>query len=211
VTQIQPPQVVILSHPRSGTHLLQAALNSHPSIHGRGECVLAHMRGVIPNSKFIFANKPEYLNTAIVMYGYFNYFERVCGSIFNFKTIHLLRKPMDAALSLAQLEADKLHLGEVFSAHRRYSDPPPVHSPISRTRVAKLCARATQGQKRFTELLRHHTNILTVTYEELTNNSEIQELPDAIAAQLLAFLSVKYCRLTTTLGKTAPVTYKFRS
>jgi hypothetical protein len=171
--------------------------------------VLAHMRKSTLESTFIFSNKPERINIAIVMYTYFQYFERLCGSIKTFKTIHLLRNPMNVALSLAQLEVDKAKMGSAFAAHRRHYDSPSIHAPISRERVSKLYEAAKQRQNYFARHLRSHKNALTVSYEDLTNNLEVHMMDKPVALRLLNFLSLDYQPLTTTLGKTAPPEYEF--
>jgi hypothetical protein len=38
------PDVIILSHQRSGTHFLESSLAAHPRIHKRGKCVMQYER-----------------------------------------------------------------------------------------------------------------------------------------------------------------------
>jgi hypothetical protein len=46
------PEVLIISHPRSGTHLLESFLECHPLIHGRGEIFLTYQRnGIIEKNQ----------------------------------------------------------------------------------------------------------------------------------------------------------------
>jgi len=203
------PDFVIVSSPRSGTHFLESALASHPRIHGRGECVLRFCRSLAPPSKYVFINKPGHLNGAIVMYAQIRDFEQMFGSIHEFKAIHLLRNPRDAALSRAQKESDRKLMGAKYKAHRRMQEGPQQHTSISAERVNEFYEKIKKDQEVFRKFIEGHPNLLEVTYEDLTNNSQVHKLAEEPARRLLSFLGVPYKSLTTTLRKTAPSVYKF--
>lgn len=204
-----PPDFVILSHPRGGTHFLQASLASHPRVHGRGECILARIRGKEPAGPYIFQNKPGCLNCAIVMYQHAADFEDLCGPLGEFKLIHLLRGAGDVAMSVAQMEADRAVLGEAYKAHHRIFRPAPEHAPISARRVRALQAEIASLQKEMTDELRDHPRLLTITYEELTHGGQVNELAGQAAASLLDFLGLEHLPLKNTLRKSAPAQYAF--
>ena len=123
---IECPDVVILSHPRSGTHFLEASLANHPKIHKRGECFLRYERLIAKErseqvremQKFprrflrVLTNRPNRLNIAILMYRKMSFFTDILQfSLADLKLIHLLRNPRHVAISCAQMETDRLHFG----------------------------------------------------------------------------------------------------
>jgi hypothetical protein len=143
------------------------------------------------------------------MYAQFRSFQEICGDIFNFKVIHLLRAPAQAAHSRAQMEADREFWGTRFKAHRAFYEPPQQHLPISRDRVQALSAKIERDQEHFRNLLINHPSIITISYEELTNNLQIDRLCKTTALHLLNFLGLEYSPLKTKLKKTAPPNYDY--
>jgi hypothetical protein len=216
----EKPDVIILSQQRSGTHLLLSLLASHPSVHGRGECVLTyerhtkykHLMLTIPEkTPFIFTNNPHHLNIAIIMYCNIPLFEKLCGSLLATKTIHLLRDAKDVALSIAQMEADRTRHGVAFKAHYRVHQEQPAHSPISLARVDRLQKWTTNVQHEYVRILKSHPDVMTITYEEMTNRKQINELSGCLATKVLDFLGLESFGLKTTLKKTAPNVYDITS
>jgi hypothetical protein len=71
--KFESPYAIIVSHPRSGTHVLESCLASHPKIHKRSECVLRYkqlaLKKKLPvglRDRPIFTNRPGYVNIALV-------------------------------------------------------------------------------------------------------------------------------------------------
>jgi hypothetical protein len=203
------PDAIIVAHPRSGTHLLQSALSSHPKIHGRGECVLRYARrnkvleSQIPFIwKETFWNKPDHCNLAIVGYAMVDLFEVLCSPIENHKVIHLIRNPSGVARSLARMTAEQTALGSKFKAHYRVNELLPKSPQLPQEEIDRCICKIICDQNKFRSKLNAHSNTLTVTYESLTDDKEISQIPILIASQLLRFLNVEYHDLTTTLRKT---------
>lgn len=220
------PDVVILSTQRSGTHFLSSALASHPRVHNRHECVVFLMRRdkfwkksrsrtfwqqflfkalvyYLASTKYRedFINNPRCVNIATVMYSQLDYFEELCGDIMSFKTIHLLRNPRAAALSFAQLKANREQFGRKYPAHLTMDQEPLPQAMVSVDEVSKLERRMQSWQQQHIEMLRSHPKLLTLHYEDITNGSHVSEINKDIAARILAFCDLDYHRLTTNLRK----------
>jgi hypothetical protein len=208
------PDAIILSHPRSGTHFLLSSLASHPNIHGRGEFILRYRRlrkdrarlAAYVDSQFIFRNEPKKFNVAIVMYGEVGPFENVCGSLFNFKIIHLLRDPKSTAQSLAQCEADRNYLGKSYRAHYHGNEVPHAPAAISPEQIKQFCAKVEAAQDVYSETLKKHPNCMSISYEEITRGREVSSLNPEIATRLLTFLGQELHPLGTSLRKSCEYT-----
>lgn len=201
------PDAVILSHQRSGTHFLLATLASHPKIAGRGECVLGYRRylstgRINPAMSNNFKNQPHKLNIAIVMYSQVSLFEQLCGSLFNFKIIHLLRNPHATALSLAQWHADRDYGRGEYLPHYRVGQMMPQPRPISMQKVALLEKQIVEVQKRYLRKTNIYCDVLQVAYEDLTQNQQTNRLDQYWARVLLEFLGCDDAPLTNSLQKT---------
>lgn len=202
-----PPDVLIVSYQRSGTHFLEASLGSHPGVHGRGECVHRYQlhsgnRALCARHRRngVFANRPGRLNTAIVMYSQIETFEELCGSIFNFKTIHLLRDAAQVARSCGQRRANRKFYGAQCKAHYQLGEAPPANRPfeVNPDRLRLIIA----AQQKYTKLLAAHPDLLTLRYEDLTGNAQVNELPVKYVKKILKFLDLPYHPLRNRLLKT---------
>lgn len=203
------PDAIILSYQRSGTHFLQSMLASHPKVHARGEFVLRYRRMnqkpsqpvTDPLPPYLYSNHPSAFNIAIVMYSQVSTFEAHCGSLLSLKIIHLLRNPKQVARSIAQMEADRKQYGSEFRAHFRLNETPPPPAQLPNTSFENLERKVRAAQDTYTETLRRHENVLTVSYESLTNNAETNELSASIASPILSFLGLPYAQLSCDLKK----------
>jgi hypothetical protein len=209
---VETPDAIILSHARSGTHFLLSSLASHPAIHGRGEFILRYQRWrqdgnveiISPDGVGLFSNLANRFNIGIVMYPCVEAFENLCGPLHDCQIIHLLRNPADVAISLVQMEADRAKLGSSFRAHSRITEPPPVHFEIDFEAVAMQKERIGKVQEIFSRRLASCSKVLSISYEEITNNRQVNLVDEAIAARILSFLRLAYSPLSTTLRKTQP-------
>ncbi len=120
------PDAIILSHPRSGTHFLQASLASHPRVHPRNEFLRRlgrdasdRFRHFLYSERHIYSNKPGHFNIGIVMYQDLAAFEQLICPLQQIKVIHLIRNANRVAKSFAQLWADNLNYGK---DHRNHYD-----------------------------------------------------------------------------------------
>jgi hypothetical protein len=202
-----PPDVVIVSYQRSGTHFLEASLGSHPGVHVRGECVHRYqLHAANPElcarhrRDGIFTNRPGLLNTAIVMYSQLELFEELCGSIFKFQVIHLLRDAEQVARSCAQRRANRAFYGRDCKALYKVGQTLPPNRPyvVNPERLRQIIA----AQQQHTKLFATHPNLLTLRYEELTGNAQVNELPKKYGQKILKFLQLDYHPLRNRLRKT---------
>lgn len=187
------PQVIILSTQRSGTHLLESFLASHPGINGRGEMFLRLQRsGIIEN------NVNGKINIGILMYDQIHIFKELGGNFFNHKIIHLLREPFAVALSLLQMQADKKETGANYKAHyqkTKLSDKKP-NSFISQRGVLDITYLETLKDSILKEQEKHIEQLksiyhLQLRYEDLAPGNETVEYLNAITqGQLTSFLEL---------------------
>ncbi len=152
--------------------------------------------------KYVFKNKPGMMNIGIVMYSQVNLFETLCGSITNFKIIHLLRDPAAVAISSAQMNADKTLLGKQFRAHYQIGETPHHPASFSMDEAKKIEKKVLRLQIEFLERLRNHQQLLTIRYENITEGKQVNQIPFAISKQLLTFLDLQYYPLQNSLIKT---------
>ena len=207
--KVEAPQICILSHQRSGTHLLQSLLASHPKVHGRGEFILQYRKMLRGDTRYlspdegdrIFLNQPGRTNVAIVMYSQLDTFEALLGSIYEHSTIHLLRDPEKVACSILQMEANRQRQGDRYRAHYHQHESLPANEPYSKDQLQTLVERVQSRQLEIRGKLAAHSRLLTLTYEELTGDKDTSALQGALADQLLRFVQLEAAPLTTTLRK----------
>jgi sulfotransferase family protein len=212
---IERPHIAIVSHQRNGTHFLMASLASHPLIHGRGEFVYQLQRlADVPNNqrdwrdlRFIFRNKPNRMNVAIVQYSQIRLFEALCGELSDIKVIHLLRRPLDTAYSVAQMEADRARLGNRFKAHYRLNETPPPAAQASMARVMELAKALEEVQERFIVRLAKHPHMLRLEYEDLTQGRQVNRLSPRHCREILEFLEAPVQSLSNNLRKRSQVSH----
>ena len=207
-TIFEVPDVIILGQPRSGTHFLEESLASHPQIRGRGECFLRYQRflaqgvSIEPIKKRLFINKRHRVNVGILMYYLVDFFTKKFGAISDYRILHILRNPRDIAVSVAQMEADRLHFGRDYRVHRKLHHPAPVHAPILIQKVKEIEAKAMQMQQGFCRRLGSLPNVLTIDYDIITAGRQTNKLPEKYARLLLDFLHLPYHPLENALQKT---------
>jgi hypothetical protein len=137
------------------------------------------------------------------MYNLLDFAEKECGLLLtDCKVIHLLRDARRVAYSNIQMRANRNYLGDKFKAHYRQGESVPPNSPVSLKAVALMETRVVEQQEAFASILRRHPNTLTIHYEDITCNRQVNAIPYKHAVALLAFLGLDYCPLTTTLVKT---------
>ncbi len=207
--KFESPYAIIVSHPRSGTHVLESCLASHPQIHKRSECVLRYKQlggKKMPGAKFrdqhIFTNQAGRVNIAIVMYAELPLFEQLCGPVSRFKVIHLLRDPEAVARSFAQWEANKAKYGAKARAHYKTGEKPLPNALYPEASIRALAREVKKQQARHTKLFSQHLAALTVNYEEFTGNRQVGRLPEAFSQKILRFIGLKPRPLTCDLRKT---------
>jgi hypothetical protein len=203
------PYAIIVGHPRSGTHLLEECLASHPQIHKRSECVLRYkqLRGQkkLPaalRKRPILTNQPGRVNIAIVMYAELPLFEQLCGPLKDVKVIHLLRNPPDVARSCAQWKANKAQYGKKARAHFKVSETPLPNAKFPTAALPAHTREVKKLQDQHAALFAQHPATLTVSYEEFTGNREVSQLPEAFSQKLLKFIGLKPYLLFCDLRKT---------
>jgi hypothetical protein len=142
------------------------------------------------------------VNIAIVMYQSLRLFGHLCGSLYDYKLIHLVRNPRLVAMSIAQMRADRLVYRDAYRAHEFVHEPAVSRVPFSWHVVERLVPQVAGAQRRFLKRFRDHRNVLSVNYEDLTGNREVSRLPIESSRAVLRFLGLAFEELTTTLRKT---------
>lgn len=181
----------IVCHQRSGSHLVQTCLNSHPEIYCFGE---------LPTGTHVNPPTSYQAVGGIIMY---NQWDRLEGKVTIQRFLHLIRDPRDTAYSLARNEKDKVHGGSTHRAHYRKGEELPPAYEVSAEEVSKWQKRVERYQRRFNDTLARR-EALTLTYESLTDNTSVEQLPEQEARRVLNFLGVPYYPLSTTLVKSGP-------
>jgi hypothetical protein len=207
--KFESPYAIIVSHPRSGTHLLESCMASHPKIHKRSECVLRYKqlldkktRKTALRDQRIFKNQAGRVNIAIVMYAELPLFEQLCGPVTRVKVIHLLRNPVAVARSFAQWEANKARYGKKARAHYKAGEKPAPNAPFSEESIRSITREVKKQQKKHVALFARHLSALTVAYEEFTDNQQVGHLPEEFCQKILGFIGLPLRPLTCDLRKT---------
>jgi hypothetical protein len=206
----EKPDAVIFSTQRSGTHFLQACLASHPRFHARGESTLKYWKFLLDPAQwegfgdrdYQFRNKPGKFNIAIVMYSYIETFERLCGRLNTLPVIHLLRNPVNVAKSLIQLEANRTCYTHYPRLHHLGQTALPP-APVTEEGLEQRAQSIRQKQVFFTRELADFERVLTLTYEDLTGDQQVNHLEERHATRILNFLGLESAKLTNTLKKSA--------
>jgi hypothetical protein len=205
------PQVIILSYPRSGTHFLESALASHPQIRTRGECFLRYRRRLLDSAhpehffrpdSVVYTNSPDKVNIGILMYNVVEFFNEYCGSLTDYRIIHLLRNPRDAAISVLQMRANRAHYGNAYAVHYRIGQVVPPHCPYDVNEVELLEHQIAAEQAKFLLLLRDQQNVLELVYDALLSSHDCDDMPRNIAETILNFLDLPPMPLRTSLQRT---------
>lgn len=187
--QVMSPKIYdffILTAQRSGSHMLASALNSHPSISCEGE--LGRPDDVIKSSK-------GEVKGAILMYRHWHMF----GDQFTArKILHLVRDPYNIARSRLANEQDKKQKKWEHEAHFR--------EKVSREFEldGKMLGEVRDAVKDETRRIRNdlrQTLHMEVSYEELTGDVSVTEIPQEVSDKLTSFLEVPSASLSTDLVK----------
>jgi hypothetical protein len=151
-----------------------------------------------------FANVKSKINVAIVMYSQIRLLEELCGPLSQFKIIHLLRAADAVARSLVQLAANKAYYGRKVKAHYCLGERQLPNAPYDKLEVERIRHEVVLSQNKHTEYLASCKNVLVLHYEDLTQNQQVNRLPEHIASKILAFLCLDYCPLDNPLQKSGP-------
>jgi hypothetical protein len=118
------------------------------------------------------------------------------------KIIHMLRNPRHVAISCAQMEADRFHFGDRFKAHYKLNQPAHEHVPITEKRIQEIEQDVIVFQNNFSEKLKNHPDVLTISYDDVTKNKQMNEIPERLASVWLNFLGLNPFPLKNSLKKT---------
>jgi hypothetical protein len=196
------PEILIISHQRSGTHMLESFLKSHPMINGKGEILLKY-----ETSGLLEKNQQNKKNVGILMYGQMNTFERIGGILKKHKIIHLLRNPEDVALSILQMKSDKEIQKSDYKAHYKENETIPKRNNLKYSKLELLILEKMIAYKqiKYSEIL-SKIGCLEITYESMApNNKTVKELDGKIAKRIFEFLDLKMenpCKIQTRYIKT---------
>lgn len=181
---------LILTTQRSGSHMLASALNSHPSISCEGEIT---SRGVSTDDSVIEPSAGE-TRGAILMYNRWH----TPGKFPASKIIHLVRNPCNTAQSRVANEQSKKLKGREHRAH--------YWKKVTREfEIGRKVLRETENDIK-NEIYRmrkeiQRTSHMEISYEELTGNTSITQVPQESADRISAFLGVPVAPLIVDLVK----------
>ena len=203
------PEVLILSHQRSGTHMLLASLMSHPQVRSRGECVLGyrtcldnHDIATLMERAYIYSNRADRVNIGIVMYSAMAAFAELGGSLETIRKHPLLRDPHKTARSCLALRASRAADPSVKSQYTLDERQPTSHVSVDSAKIVALAGRIAALQAYYKSLLVYHPHVLSVSYEELTHDRQVNTVPEEVSDKLLVFLGLPLQVLTNPLQKT---------
>ena len=162
---------LIITQPRSGSHMLATALNGHSQISCTGE---------IRNPRdFIKPTEGEILG------GILHYSPE--GDITAKKYIYMKRDITERSRSV-----DRLHQIKHNETDPKFHFLEPktldVSSIVYKQSTFDICKERTAQLEEFL-LDKDH---ITVTYEEITGNKSITEIPEAVGRKITEYLGVKY-------------------
>jgi hypothetical protein len=116
------------------------------------------------------------------------------------KIIHLVRDARNTAYSLAENELDKRLRGHKHRAHYHAGEKLPPAYEVVEEEVEKWEDRVRRSREAFENSL-EGKEVLTVRYEDLTENRSTHLLTGQKAREILDFLGVEYRDLSTGLVK----------
>ncbi|MEN6422053.1 MAG: hypothetical protein ABFD76_08895 [Smithella sp.] len=196
------PEILIISHPRSGTHLLESFLKSHSVINGKGVIIVRYEENGVMGK-----NKKSQINVGILMYEHISTFEKLGGILKKHKIIHLIRNSKDVALSILQMRADKIIQSTRYKAHYIEDEIIPKRGEINYSKKELLIMEKMieYRQKKYSEEL-NRTGCLEITYESIApGNKTNKELDKIITKKIFDYLEIKIddnCVLRTKYIKT---------
>ena len=192
----------IVCHPRSGSHFLATAINSHSQIHC--QCELLQIL-TEPHKAYAamceIATGP--VNGAIIMYE--NWHLAAAMSIIPRKLIHLTRDPRNTALSFIRNDEHLLAYGARHNPHawRNSSEPLEMRNySVDEMRLAERAALVRESQHAFNSSLPQPR--LEITYEELCADHDVHTIDQKAADRIIDFLQVsRGGQMITALRKTS--------
>ncbi|WP_019304361.1 sulfotransferase family protein [Xanthomonas oryzae] len=207
--QKQYTKFVIISTPRSGTHLLRTLLGSHPCIEMHGEAFNRFGQHLLPYTvqdttaehileRHLFRPYFEYVQAVgFVLFrdldsewGGVNVWETLAG-LPDLKIILLDRRNrLERMFSLKKSLLDHVwYVGRDDERARGY-----VRLSVAQKELVDFIDHDLANRAAFCERFGHH-DILSIEYEQLLDN------PESTHAELLAFLGVSVVRLEPGTGK----------
>lgn len=178
---------IIYCRPRSGSHLLATLLNSHPDIACFGETCdegleeLRNTRGKIEGAIYFYHQERNLSK------------ER--------KIIHLTRKPIDIATSEYIFNfTDRKKEDSPFRPENLYKERK-IKQSLDSNFIAKKAEQISNITIAEKEKMKNMSNVLEISYEEMTDNQNIEILKQNIADKILDFLGVEKRQLSTKLIK----------
>jgi len=196
---------IILSTQRSGTHLLNHCLQSHPNISGVGELLLLWKRAgeqsdPIPILEDFFTAGPREVKVCDIMYNHLN------GQIIKWlqkreiRIIHLIREDhvRREVSHYLNHHKDKTGLNGIQFAEKRTLIPIRVNPAW----VVKYVRRARKAISHYRRVF-EHSPYMEITYADMVGRDglEVSGLPAETSERLLRFLGLELHPLTTTQRK----------
>jgi hypothetical protein len=100
------------------------------------------------------------------------------------------------------MEVDRNALGKDFRAHYHASDEV-VLPPLADSAIEQKVKKIADAQAEFKGRLAGRSNVLTITYEELTQNCQVNTIDEKSTKKLVDFLDLDVHVLSTKLVKSS--------
>jgi len=194
----------IVSHQRSGTHLLGSCLDSHPDVSYVDEIFL-HKRFQDLSSVLRFVSKFDGHERICVDAKYNQISKPVEEFLKRIRVIHLVRRDIKRMYF-----SDLLH--RFYNVRGTTEERLLLYQKIAMSR--KELPEIPFNQKGFNRYLEQVENGrqkygylggLTLYYEDLTSNESITSLPEESTRKICEFLGIEYHPLTTSRIKFSPI------
>ena len=173
---------VIFTLPKSGSHMLASALDSHPDINCGGE---------------VFRKRPLYDwlgSGAGIKGGIVNLFKS--GIITDKHKVIVLTRD---ALGVAKSGTSALSTGELHAMD--------ANTTKKQMRISSVSKGTQDRCNRLLVEARKHKDVFQVSYEEMTCNKNIDVIPTEISYKICDFLGVKRAELRPVFKKPALTKY----
>lgn len=192
----------IVSHVRSGSHLLATAMVSHPQICCQGELLQILME---PQKSYATVGEVATgtVNGAIIMYEHWH-LAATLGLVPR-KSIHLTRSPRKTALSFIRNNEHLKMYGAGHNPHvwRNSSGLLEMRDyPVDEELLVQRTAQVEVAQREFRRLL--PPPVVEVTYEELCSDCDVHSIDQEAVDKISEFLRVpRGEKMNTPLQKTS--------
>lgn len=205
--------VAILGHERTGTHLLGTCIGSHPDVRYLDEITTLARSQYLRDNTRTLEQLHDFLERKLARYnepvllldcklGHIDLIAPLGEFLAERKVIGITREDDEAWMyswGHAQMRKD-LSLAE-------YGDTPKAEAKPDHEMPTVILTASAQDwieERRACEKRHWHLGDMWFTYEALTENQNVDQLPEWAAQQICSFLGLEVLPLTTTMVKMSP-------